>query len=97
MVWFQAVTPPRHPNRTALRAHAALAQQSQTARLKQWKPEESQRTPFAILEERPPELSPVKRPRGGLVTKNFSPVRIFAPHFAQRIASSTNSSLDGPD
>jgi len=35
----------------------------------EWKREELKRTPFAILNEPPPELSPVKRPRRSLATK----------------------------
>ena len=38
--------------------------------LEEWKREELRRTPFAILDEPPPELSPVKRPRQSLATKS---------------------------
>ena len=52
-----------------MRARAALANKVRPRRLKEWKREEL-RTPFAILEEPPPELSPVKRPRRSLATKS---------------------------
>ena len=49
-----------------VRARAALANKVRLHRLEEWKREELKRTPFAILDEPPPELSPVKRPRPGL-------------------------------
>jgi hypothetical protein len=52
-----------------VRARAALANKVRLRRLEEWKREELKRTPFAILDEPPPELSPVKRPRGSLTTK----------------------------
>ena len=52
-----------------VRARAALANKVRLRRLEEWKREELQRTPFAILDEPPPELFPVKRPRRSLATK----------------------------
>jgi hypothetical protein len=52
-----------------VRARAALANKVRLRRLEEWKREELKRTPFAILDEPPPELSPVKRARGSFATK----------------------------
>ena len=46
-----------------VRARAALTYKVRLRRLEEWKRKELRRTPFAILDEPPPELSPVKRPR----------------------------------
>jgi len=50
-------------------ARAAKANKRRQRLLEQWKQKELKRTPFAILDEPPPELSPVKRPRRSLATK----------------------------
>ena len=50
-------------------ARAAKANKRRLRLLEEWKQEELKRTPFAILDEQPPELSPVKRPRRSLATK----------------------------
>ena len=50
-------------------ARAAKAEKRRLRRLEEWKWEELKRTPFAILDEPPPELSQVKRPRRSLATK----------------------------
>jgi hypothetical protein len=52
-----------------VRARAALANKVRLRRLEEWKREELKRTPFAILDEPPPDLSPVKPPRRSLATK----------------------------
>jgi len=46
----------------------AKAEMRRLRLLEEWKREELRRTPFSILDERPPELSPVKRPRRSLAT-----------------------------
>jgi hypothetical protein len=46
-----------------VRALAALANKVRLSQLEEWKRKELERTPFAILDEPPPELSPVKRPQ----------------------------------
>jgi hypothetical protein len=53
-----------------VRARATLANQVRLRRLEQWKQEELRRTPFAILDEPPPELAPVKRTRFGPLSRN---------------------------
>jgi hypothetical protein len=52
-----------------VRARAALADKVRLRRLEEWKREELRRTPFALLDDPPPELCPVKRPRQSLTTK----------------------------
>ena len=46
-----------------MRARAALANKVRLRRLEEWKREELQRTPFALLDDPPDELRPVKKPR----------------------------------
>ena len=53
-----------------VRARAALANKVRLRRLEQWKQEELRRTRFAILDEPPPELAPVKRTRVGPLSRN---------------------------
>jgi hypothetical protein len=53
-----------------VRARAALANKVRQRKLEEWKREELRRTPFAILDEPPPELFPVKRPPRTLATKS---------------------------
>jgi hypothetical protein len=50
-------------------ARAAKANKRRQRLEEDWKREALKRTPFAILDEPPPELFPVKRPRGSLATK----------------------------
>jgi hypothetical protein len=50
-------------------ARAAKAKKREKRQLEEWKREALKRTPFAILDESPPELFPVKRPRRSLATK----------------------------
>ena len=51
-----------YPN--LIRARAALAEKVRLRRIEEWKREELKRTPFAILDDPPDELRPVKKPRG---------------------------------
>jgi len=62
-----------------VRARAAWARMREQRRLHERRREELKRTPFAILHEPPPELSPVKRPRGSLATKPQDLVSDEAP------------------
>jgi hypothetical protein len=55
------------PNR--VRTRAALANKVRLRRLEEWKREELRRTPFALLDDAPPELCPVKRPWRSLATE----------------------------
>ena len=55
---------------TLVLARAAKANKHRLRLLEEWKQEELKRTPFTILDEQPPELSPVKRPRRSLATKS---------------------------
>jgi len=52
-----------------VRSRAALANNLRQRLLEEWKREELKAHAFAILDEPPPELSPVKRPRQSLATK----------------------------
>ena len=53
-----------------VRARAAKANKRRLRLLEEWEREELKRTPFAILDEPPPESSLVKRPRRSLATKS---------------------------
>ena len=53
-----------------VRARAGLANKVRQRQLEERKREELRRTPFAILDEPPPELFPVKRPPRSLATKS---------------------------
>jgi hypothetical protein len=50
-------------------ARNAKAERRRLRLLEEWKRKELRRTPFALLDDPPPELSPVKRPRRSLATK----------------------------
>jgi len=52
-----------------VRARDAKAEKRRQRRLEEWKQQELKRTPFALLDDPPPEVSPVKRPLRGLATK----------------------------
>ena len=41
-----------------------MAEKVRLRRIEEWKREELKRTPFAILDDPPDELRPVKKPRG---------------------------------
>jgi hypothetical protein len=45
-----------------VRTRAAMARKREQRKLEEWQREELKRTPFAILDEPPPELAAVKRP-----------------------------------
>jgi hypothetical protein len=57
-------------------------------RLQKWRREELKRTPFAILDEPPPELSPMKRPSS---RKKASAFAAFTRSIANRASASEGS------